>query len=430
MAGPRLNHQILIAIALAVVAGLTVGETATFAGLPLHGMVDFVGTLFVSALKMLIVPLVISSLIVGAASGRSAQMLGRLGLRTITFFLVTTIPAVLMGMALVGIVRPGIVDGRPAGDLLALNGLSADLAEEIADKGFGAMLDVFLSIIPTSVVGAAASEDLLGLVFFAALFGHFMGRLAPAYADPLFRFWSGVAEVMMRMTEWVMLCAPIGVFCLVTRAVAKTGIDAAAPLVMFAAVVLTALAGHALITLPLLLRLVGRVSPLALYRAVTPAFLTALATSSAAAALPVSLACLRQRANVSTRVSSFVLPLAAGLNMNGTALYHAAAAIFLAQTYGLDLDVAAQLTILSLAVVTSIGVPGLPSASLVAVAIMLSAIGLPNEATGVLLVFDRLIEMVRTGINVLGDTACAVIIARLEGEDRILAGNAARDAGA
>jgi Na+/H+-dicarboxylate symporter len=420
MTASRLNRQVLIALVLAIVAGLAVDESATLFGVSVPGLFDFIGTLFVSALKMLIVPLVAASVIVGVANGGAAARVGRLSLRTVTFFLVTSIPAIVLGMLLVEVLRPGLAGGRAASDMLDLGAAGADLAEELGDKGFGDMLDMFLSIIPSNVFGAAAGDDLLGLVFFSVLFGYFMARLDRGLAEPLHRFWTAVFQIMLHMTDWVLHFAPVGVFCLVARVVAKTGFEVAEPLAMFAGVVLVALAGHALLTLPLLLRLVGRVSPLAHYRAVAPAVMTAFATSSALAALPVTLACMQQRAGVSNRVSGFVLPLAATVNMNGTALYHAAAAVFLAQAYGLDLDLGAQLTVLALAVVTSIGVPGLPAASLVAIAVIASAIGLPAEATGVLLAFDRALEMARTGVNVLGDTVCATLIARLEGEEGVL----------
>jgi Na+/H+-dicarboxylate symporter len=171
MAGLRLHLQILIALLLAVGAGLLAGETATVAGLPVHGIFDFLGTVFISALKMLIVPLVSSSIIVGVAGAGAGRSLGRLGGRAASFFLITTISAVLMGIVMVSVFEPGIAAGRPVGDRLPLEGANADLAEELADKGFGDMLDVFLSIVPTNVISAAGVDDLLGIVFFSALWG-------------------------------------------------------------------------------------------------------------------------------------------------------------------------------------------------------------------------------------------------------------------
>jgi Na+/H+-dicarboxylate symporter len=417
MSGPTLQWMIAMAIALAVAAGTLAGETASVAGIPLYVAFDVLGTLFVNALKMLVVPLVCSSMIVGVAGVGSSGDLGRLGLRTVTFFLLTTASATLMGMALVNAFRPGIVGGRPAGELLALSGSGVDITEEMADKGVGDLVDVLLSIVPTNVVNAAAGEDMLGLVFFSLLFGYFMARLDHSYADPLFRFWSGVFQIMMRITGLVMQFAPLGVFGLVARVAARTGIDGAGPLLAFSGVVLLALAGHALLTLPLLLRLAARVSPLAIYRAVSPAVLTAVATASSSTALPVTMECVQERAGVSNRVSSFVLPLGATANMNGTALYVCVAALFLAQAYGIGLDLATQVMVFAIAIVTSVGVPGVPSASLVAIGIIVSAIGLPVESIGVLFVFDRVLDMARTGLNVLGDAACAVIVARLEGEE-------------
>lgn len=409
-----------MAIALAVAAGTLAGEGTSVAGVPLYVAFDVLGTLFINALKMIVVPLVCSSLIVGVAGIGSSGDLGRLGLRTATFYLLTTASATLMGLVLVNGFRPGIVDGRPAGELLALHGSDVDLTEEMADKGVGDFLDVLLSIVPANVFDAAAGGDMLGVIFFSLLFGYCMARLDHDYADPLFRFWTGIYQVMMRITGWVMQFAPLGVFGLVARVVARTGVEGAGPLLAFAGVVLLALAGHALLTLPLLLHLVARVSPVAIYRAVAPAVLTAVSTASSSAALPVTLECVQERAGVSNRVSSFVLPLGATVNMNGTALYECVAALFLAQAYGVELDLATQIMVFAIAIVTSVGVPGVPSASLVAIGIVVSAIGLPVEAIGVLFVFDRVLDMARTGLNVLGDAACAVIVARLEGEEGIL----------
>ncbi len=258
---------------------------------------------------------------------------------------------------------------------------------------------------------------MLGLIFFSLLFGFFMTRLSHEYADPLFRFWDGVFHVMMRMTEWIMLFAPIGVFGLVARVVATTGFDAARPLLTFAFAVLLALAIHAFVTLPLLLRYIGRARPWATIRGVSPAMLTAFSTASSSATLPVTMECVEDNLGVSNEVSSFVLPLGATVNMNGTALYECAAAMFIAQAYGIDLAFGTQFLIVVTALLTSIGVAGVPSASLVAIAIILAAVGLPVEAIGVLLVFDRILDMARTSVNIWGDASCATIVARLQGED-------------
>ena len=197
---------------------------------------------------------------------------------------------------------------------------------------------------------------------------------------------------------------------------AKTGFDAAAPLLVFALVVLLALLTHLFITLPLLLRFVAKVSPAGVLRVMSPAMLTAFSTASSSATLPVTMECVEEEAGVPNHVSSFVLPLGATINMNGTALYECGSVLFLAQAYGVELSLMTQLIVVVTALVTSIGVAGIPSASLVAIAIILAAVGLPVEAIAVLFVFDRVLDMARTSVNVFGDCCCAVIVARLEGE--------------
>jgi len=412
----KLHWQIGIAIVVAVIVGSLVGDTAAIGSLPLISVFDFLGTIFINALKMLIVPLIASSIIVGVAGIGSSGNLGKLGGRTLLFYATTTLLAILLGLLLVNLFKPGIVDGQPARDILALDTDTADLMESVADKGAGDVVEIFLRMVPPNVVQAAAEGEMLGIIFFCLLFGFFMTRLDHSLAEPLFRFWSGIFHVMMKMTEWVMAFAPIGVFGLVAKVVAKTGLDAAGPLLIFALVVLAALFLHASVTLPILLKFVAKVSPLRTLRTIAPAALTAFSTASSSATLPITMDCLEKEGGISNRISSFVLPLGATVNMNGTALYECVAAIFLAQAYGLELSFSVQFSIVTIALVTSIGVAGIPSASLVAIAIILAAVGLPVEAIGVLFVFDRILDMARTSVNVIGDATCAVIVARLDGE--------------
>jgi Na+/H+-dicarboxylate symporter len=264
---------------------------------------------------------------------------------------------------------------------------------------------------------------MLGIIFFAILFGYFMTHLTHELAETLFKFWDSVFHVMMRMTEWIMKFAPIGVFGLVAAVVSETGFGAARPLALFAIIVLIALAIHTLVTLPILLRVVAGVNPGKMFPAMAPAMLTAFSTASSSATLPITMDAVEENVGVSNKISSFVLPLGATVNMNGTALYECAAAMFLAQAYGLDLTFGVQFSIVFIALLTSVGVAGVPSASLVAIAIILTAVGLPVEAIGVLMVFDRILDMVRTSVNVFGDSCCAVIVARLDGEETNVAVN-------
>ncbi len=418
-----LHWQILIAILLAVVVGSLVksGTTEDFApnifGVSFVAIFDYIGAMFLNALKMIIVPLITSSIIVGVAGIGSGGNLGALGGKTLLFYATTTLAAILVGLIIINAVQPGIEDGTPVGPTLALEADTSDIAARVEGKGVGDVAEVFMRMVPPNIVRAAADEgQMLGLIFFAILFGYFMTHLSHEYAGPLFNFWNGVFHVMMSMTEFIMKFAPIGVFGLVAAVMATAGLSAARPLAIFAVCVAIALAFHAFVTLPALLRFVGKVKPFKTMAGASPAMLTAFSTASSSATLPITMDSVEDNIGVSNKISSFVLPLGATVNMNGTALYECAAAIFLAQAYGLDLSFGQQFAVVVIALLTSIGVAGVPSASLVAIAIILSAIGLPIEAIGVLMVFDRILDMCRTSINVWGDACCATIVARLSGE--------------
>lgn len=418
-----LHWQILIAIVLAGIAGILTGTEAGVAGVTYHSVFDFLGTLFINALKMLIVPLIASSMISGMAGiGQSGGALGRLGGKTLGFYLITTTLAILIGLALVNAVQPGVnAQGEPVRDELALEASKAEVKTDLQSSGTaGDVVQIFVRMIPTNIIDSASSNGaILSVIFFSLLFGYFMTKIEDDYAEPMYLFWNGMFQIMMKMTEFIMKFAPIGVFGLVATTVAETGFASAGPLLTFSLVVVAALLVHALITLPLMLKFIAGVSPLAMYKAVAPALLTAFSTASSSATLPVTMDCVERNAGVSNRTSSFVLPLGATVNMNGTALYECVAVMFLAQAYGIDLNFGVQLTIVITALLTSVGVAGIPSASLVAIVVILNAVGLPAEAVGVLFVFDRILDMARTALNVFGDSVCAVIVAKLEGEEGV-----------
>jgi Na+/H+-dicarboxylate symporter len=366
---------------------------------------------------MLIIPLIASSIALGVAGLGNSNSLGTLGLKTLAFYVLTISSAILVGLVVVNLVQPGIVDGQPAGDLLALTATTEDVQAKIGGRGLGEIPQILLRAVPQNIVAAVAANEMLALIFFSGLFGFFMSQIHNELAETLYRFTSGVFETMILITHWVMKFAPYGVFGLVAAVVAKTGFGAAKPLVTFSLAVVFALLFHTFITLPSFVRFVARVSPVRLYRAVAPALLTAFSTASSSATLPITMSNLEERAGVPNKYTSFVLPLGATVNMNGTALYECMAAMFIAQAYGLELSFTTQFLICTIALITSIGVAAVPSASLVAIAIILTAIGLPIEALAVLLVFDRVLDMLRTTTNVFGDACCAVIVARLQGEE-------------
>ncbi len=416
----KLHWQILIALLLAVLVGWLVDPESSLFGVSLVAVFDFIGKLFLNALKMLIVPLITASIIVGVSSLGRGDAFGRLGGKTLGYYVITSTFAILIGITVVNIIQPGIVDGEPAKEILGLSEDTDEVTAKVAGKSAANVVGIFLRMIPTNIVSAAAEGQMLGIIFFSLLFGFFIARIKPKTGQLLQSFWQGVFDVMMCITELVMKFAPVGVFALVAEVVTVSGFDAFQPLLVFFFTVLIALLIHIVVVMPLLLRFVGGVNPIRHYQAMAPALLTAFSTASSSATLPVTIECVQDRAGVSNRVTSFVLPLGATVNMDGTALYECVAAIFIAQAYGLDLTVAQQISIVMLALMTSIGVAGIPSASLVAIAIILAAIGLPAEGIGLILVVDRVLDMCRTSVNVFSDSCGAVIIGKTEGEKGIL----------
>jgi proton glutamate symport protein len=415
---------ILIALVAGAFTGWLVGPNFQLGSFDPVRFFEFLGTLFVNLLKMLIVPLISSSIITSVAALGSGRDLGRLGAKTLGFYVLTTLIAILIALAVINIVEPGVVNGEPARHLLALEANAAEVTNQVKDRASASVFDTLLAIVPANIIEAAANTKLLGLVFFSVLFGYFLARIESPYRETVESFWQGVFRIMMRMTEWVMMLAPIGVFALTARVVAKAGIAAAGPIFIFGGCVVASLAIYVLIALPAIIRVVGRVSPWRLFPAMTPALLTAFVTASSAATLPLSMECVEKRAKVSERIAGFVMPFGTSVNHAGSALYECAAAMFICQAYGLHLSFATQFTVVVLALITSIGVAGIPAASLVGIAVILAAVGLPAEAIGVLLVLDRVLDMARTAVNVFSDAACAVIVARLEGEEQVLKGDA------
>jgi Na+/H+-dicarboxylate symporter len=421
----QLHWQILIALLLAVIAGRLSGTDGTILGVTPYPAYVFIGALFLNALKMIIVPLIMASIITGVSGMGGSEGLGRLGGKTLFYYMITSLLAILTGLLFVNLLAPGIINGEPAQQVL---GLSAQVPSELADTVHGRSVSdltgVFLSMVPPNIVQAAADGQMLGLIFFSLLFGFFITRIDGEKAALLSTFWQAVADVMMGITDLIMKFAPLGVFALVAKTVAGVGenqIDnLAVSLGTFTLSVLLALAAHLFITLPLMLRFVAGVRPLAHFSAMMPALLTAFSTASSSATLPLTMECVQDNARVSKRTSSFVLPLGATVNMDGTALYECVAAMFIAQAYGLQLDLVTQFTIVLVALLTSIGVAGIPAASLVAITIILATIGLPAEGVGLILAVDRILDMFRTSVNVFSDSCGAVIIARSEGEKGIL----------
>ncbi|MCG6937966.1 MAG: dicarboxylate/amino acid:cation symporter [Gammaproteobacteria bacterium] len=411
-----LHWQILIALCFAVVTGLVLDRSVSIFGVTFLSVLVFIGTLFLNALKMLIVPLVMASIITGMM-GLGGDTLGRLGAKTVLYYATTSLAAILIGLFFVNLLQPGVVDGEPARHIIGLSADTDEVVVKVADKGAADIAQVLLRMVPPNIVTAAANGQMLGLIFFSLIFGFFVSKLEGSAAQVQKDFWQGLLNIMMMMTELIMKFAPLGVYALVTRVIMISGVEAFAPLALFFTTVLLALAVHLFLFLPAVLRYLARVSPARHFKAMLPALLTAFSTSSSSATLPVTMDCVENRSGVSNQVSGFTLPLGATINMDGTALYECVAAMFIAQAYGISLDITTQFTIVLIALLTSIGVAGIPSASLVAITIILAAVGLPLEAIGLILVVDRVLDMCRTAVNVFSDSCAAVTIARLEGEE-------------
>lgn len=413
---PRLalHWQILLAILAGALAGLWLNQAALPADHAVLVTLKLLGTLFMNALKLLVVPLVASSIIVGV--GGLGEEIGRMGARTFAYYLASSCAAVAIGVACVNLLAPGIAAGVPLGQVLALPADTAGALAKVQDKSLGDVLTLFTALLPPNLVAAAAEGNMLGLILFSLLYGFFMGRLPEPLRQSQQQFWSGAQHVMVAITQFLLRFAPVGVFALIATTLAGTGFAALLPMLWFFLTVLLALALHMFGAISFFLWRFVRVSPLAHLRAMVPALLTAFSTASSTATLPVTLRALRERAGVSARVSGMSAPLGASMNMDGTALYECAAALFLAQAYGLELSLLQQLTVVLIALLTGFGMAGIPAASLVAIAVILGAIGLPLEAIGLLLITDRLLDMCRTAVNVYSDSVAAVFVASGEGE--------------
>jgi Na+/H+-dicarboxylate symporter len=406
---PSLGIRILLAVVLGAVVGGLLGKDAL--GGDAYALFGFVGKLFLQALSMLVVPLVFTSMVTGMAGIAREQDFARLGGMTLLYMLLTTSIAVIIAVALVNLIQPGQINGVPVKDLIGLPPADSALAK-IEGRSAGDFSDLFLQMFPANLIAAASAGQILGLIVFGLLYGFFAARLPEALAKPQLDFWQGAYETLIAITQFVLRFAPIGVFALVAKVAAETGLAAIEPIFWFFVSVLAGLLLHMLIILPTIAWFGAGVPPRKLFAHFSPALLMAFSTASSAATLPVNLDCAENRAGVTARIARFVLPLGATVNMNGTALYECSAVLFIAQAYGLELSLAQQVTVVVLSVMTAVGVAAIPAASLVAIVLILGSLGLPPEALGLILAVDRLLDMARTTVNVFGDSTGSLLINR------------------
>lgn len=413
--------QVLIALALAVLAGWWTGPDAQLFGISVVKIYSLIGQLFLNALNLVVVPLVSTSIILGVARMGSEGSFGRLGAKTIGFFVATMFIAIMVGVSFFLLFSPGTPNESMALVSSSFGSQAAEITSQTQGDAFDKISQVILKLIPNNIFAAAAQGQMIGLILFSIVFGFFLSKIESQPASTVLNAAKGIFQVMMRITHLVMRAMPIGVFGLVAKTIATTGIESIASTAYFFLTVIIALLIYAGIILPLLLVSIGRVNPLLHFRAMAPALFTAFSTSSSAATLPITLECVEKRAGVSNRISSFVLPLGTSLNLTGSALYQAVTVLFIAHIYGFELSIPNLAVIILMTLLTGMGVAGIPSATLFSAVVVLHAIGVPAEGIGLIMPVERIIDMCRTTVNVFGTSCCAVMIARTEGEKEVLA---------
>lgn len=416
----NLHWKILAALLLAVIAGLNTEKSTSILGLNLYDAYNFIGTLFLNGLRMLSIPLILTSIISGMASIGSEKAVGKMGFATLVYYITTSAIAIVIGLLVINLIQPGYDPVLMSSHSDIIKDQLNNIFNHAEAPNIYSVFNIFYQLIPSNIFLAASEGQLLGLIVFSLLFGYFILKTRDDQRKLLTDFWQASFDVIMLFTMWFLKFTPLGVFGLVAKAISETGFGTFVPLAKFFTAVLLALSIHTFVTLSLILIYFAKVNPLKHMRAMLPVMLTAFSTSSSSATLPVSLESVEKNAGVSNKVTSFVLPLGATVNMNGTALYEGMAAIFIAQTYGVSVGLENQLLVLVIALLTSVGVAGIPSASLVAITIILSAIGIPLEAIGLIMVTDRILDMCRTVVNVYSDTCGAVVIGHRMGERNIL----------
>ncbi|MEN9653997.1 MAG: hypothetical protein RL235_109 [Chlamydiota bacterium] len=409
---------VFVAIIAAMIFGSYAGKDAAVLGFSLYSVFDTIGTIFLNSLLLVVVPLVTASIITGISRIRGEEGFGRLGVKMFTFYISTSLMAILIGLLFVNLFHPG------ASFSMSTEGLDmekmAKLQSSVANEEGHAFIRVLISIIPSNIVRAFAQGEMLGVIFFSLVFGYAITKVDDSSATTMKSFFQSLFATMIQFTRVIMRFLPYGVFCLVAKAFMVSGIVSIERLALFTVTVLLSLATFMFVGLPLMLKYIAKVKPLRHFRAMAPALITAFSTSSSSATLPVTIDCVEKRAGVSNRICGIVVPLGTSINMSGSALYECVAAMFVAQAYGIEISFVMQFVVVFMALITSIGVAGIPSASLVAILVILNAIGLPAEGIGLFIAVDRILDMCRTTVNVFSDSCCAVLVARSEGETQVL----------
>lgn len=382
-------------------------------------MIKPIGDIFVRLLNMIAVPLVFASLLVGAASLSDLRNVARIGGKTILIFMVTTTLAITIGLVLANLIQPGHFM-PPETKSMLLQTFSDEATTKIEQNVSVNIIDFFVNIVPKNPFKAIADGDFLQVVFFAILTGIFLTQVPKDKSHSIINFFDGLSSAMIILVEKVMLIAPYAVFALISATVAEFGFSILQTLLMYVITVLAGILCLMIFMYPALIKLLARQKVLPVYKALRQVMVVAFSTSSSAATLPLEIEVAEKKLGVPNRIASFVLPLGATVNMDGTALYQAVAAMFIAQVYGIEMDLTKQVTIVITAVLASIGTAPVPGVGLIMLIIVLRSVGIPEEGIALILGVDRVLDMARTVPNIVSDSLTALTVAKSEGELRAL----------
>ncbi len=428
--GVPLHTKIMLGLLLGAAAGVTCNilwhDTPQLEWFT-NNVASPVGQVFLRMLFMVVIPLVFSSLALGVASLGDIRSVGRVGGRTLGYFLVTTALAAAIGLTMVNVVRPGeALDPQVRAQLL--EEYSSEAGEKVAASettGFG--INTFVGMVPRNPVAAAANGDMLGLIFFTIVLGIALTMIPAEKSEPVIKVLEGIFEAVMVMIGFAMKIAPIGVFGLIFAVTAQFGFEVLKSLGLYVIMVLMGLIIHQFGVLAILARLIAGINPLEFYRRIRELMITAFSTSSSNATLPTTIRTAQEKFGVPSSIAGFVLPLGATMNMNGTALFEGMTVLFLAQVFGVHLDLLSQIIVVAMAVITALGAAGVPSGSIPLLVMVLVMVGVPGEGIALILGVDRILDMSRTVPNVTGDLLASVYVAKREGYDLKTAGGSERE---
>ncbi len=391
-----LTTWIMIALVLGILAGLALQSNPDIA----TNYIKPFGTIFLNLIKMIVVPLVIFTMVAGVISLSDIKRVGSIGGKTIVYYLITTACAITIGLVVANLFSVG------ASANLSTDGLTYEAKEQPS------FIDTLVNIFPSNFVQPMADANMLQVIVIALFFG--FGILAAGKkAKPVADFVNGMSEVCIKIMQFIISLAPIGVFGLITPVVASNGPDVLLPLLQLIVVAYLAMILHMVLVYSGLVKLIAKMSPIKFFKKQMPAMAFAFASASSVGTLPVNMECSK-KLGVSNEVSSFVLPLGATINMDGTAIYQGVCAVFIAQVFGIDLTIGQQVTIILTAVLASIGTAGVPSSGMIMLAMVLQSVGLPVEGIALVAGVDRILDMMRTTVNITGDQSAAVIVNHLE----------------